>query len=82
VTADVTGAIADSFNYESYKEVLKGNADLLKGVVPSGHPYFDASIGNYTDDPAKAKAALDKTPWKNGGTRNAQVRVPASSFRR
>ena len=72
--------LAYSFNYESYKTVLKGNADLLKGVIPSGHPYFDPSVGNYTYDPAKAKAALDKTPWKNGGTSLDFVYVTGLDF--
>lgn len=55
------------FDYEGYKTVLKGYANILKGVIPEGHPYFDASVGNYKYDLNKAKEHLDKTPWKNGG---------------
>ncbi|MBI3733117.1 MAG: hypothetical protein HY259_06625 [Chloroflexi bacterium] len=59
--------LATAFDYEGYKATLKGYANILKGVIPDGHPYFDASIGNYKFDPVKAKEYLDKTPWKNGG---------------
>lgn len=59
--------LATAFDYEGYKAALKGNAKILNGVVPEGHPYFDPAVGNYKYDLTAAKAYLDKTPWKNGG---------------
>lgn len=59
--------LAYAFDYEGYKATLKGYAKILGGVVPEGHPYFDASVGNYKYDLNMAKSFLDKTPWKNGG---------------
>jgi peptide/nickel transport system substrate-binding protein len=72
--------MAYAFDYDAFKTVLKGFADILKGPVPVGHPYFDPSVGNYTHDLVKAKAALDKTPWKNGGISLDFVYVTGLSF--
>jgi peptide/nickel transport system substrate-binding protein len=69
-----------AFDYEAFKAVLAGYAEIMTGFVPSGVPYFDASAGGFTTDLDKAKEHLDKTPWANGGLTLDYIYVTGLSF--
>lgn len=59
--------LAYAFDYEGFLKAVNGYGKLLEGVIPSGVPYFDPSIGSYKTDLDKAKEYLSKTKWPNGG---------------
>jgi peptide/nickel transport system substrate-binding protein len=69
-----------AFDYEAFKAVLAGYAEIMTGFVPSGVPYYDASAGGFTTDLDRAREFLDKTPWKDGGITLDYVYVTGLSF--
>jgi peptide/nickel transport system substrate-binding protein len=78
--ADFRHFLAFAFDYEAFKQVVNGYAQILSGVIPQGIPYFDASVGGFKTDLDQAKAYLAKTPWANGGVTLDYVYVTGLSF--
>jgi peptide/nickel transport system substrate-binding protein len=72
--------LAYAFDYEAFKKVVAGYAEILTGVIPKGIAYFDPSVGGYTMDLNKAKEYLAKTPWANGGLTLDYVYVTGLTF--
>lgn len=72
--------LAYAFDYESFKKVVAGYAEILTGVIPKGIPYFDPSVGGFQTDLTKAREYLNKTPWANGGLTLDYVYVTGLSF--
>ncbi|OBZ17147.1 ABC transporter substrate-binding protein [Bacillus sp. FJAT-26390] len=57
-------AIAHALNRPLIVEqLLKGQAEIIDGGVPSSHPYFNKNIKNYDYDPEKAKQLLKEAGW-------------------
>ncbi|MCG7409266.1 ABC transporter substrate-binding protein [Paenibacillus sp. ACRRX] len=44
-------------------QLLKGQAEIIDGGIPSSHPYFNKSIKPYDFNPEKAKQLLQETGW-------------------
>ncbi|CAH1203681.1 Oligopeptide-binding protein AppA [Paenibacillus plantiphilus] len=44
-------------------QLLKGQAEIIDGGVPSSHPYFNKDIQPYEYDPEKAKQLLQEAGW-------------------
>jgi peptide/nickel transport system substrate-binding protein len=78
--ADFRRFLAYAFDYEAFKTVLAGYAEILNGFVPQGIPYYDAAVGGFTMDLDKAKEYLDKTPWADGGITLDFIYVTGLSF--
>ena len=78
--ADFRHFLAYAFDYEAFKQVVNGYAQILTGVIPQGIPYFDASVGGFKTDLDQAKQYLAKTPWANGGLTLDYVYVTGLSF--
>ncbi|MGI8553498.1 MAG: ABC transporter substrate-binding protein [Dehalococcoidia bacterium] len=69
-----------AFDYDGFKKIVNGYADILTGGMPKGIPYFDPSVGNYKTDLTQAKQFLTKTPWANGGLTLDYVYVTGLSY--
>ncbi|REK76965.1 ABC transporter substrate-binding protein [Paenibacillus paeoniae] len=60
----VRQAIAHALNRPQIVEkLLKGQAEIIDGGIPSKHPYFNATIKNYDYDPEKSKQLLKEANW-------------------
>ncbi|OWA37749.1 hypothetical protein B9G55_06810 [Saccharibacillus sp. O16] len=44
-------------------KLLKGNGEIVDGMLPSTHPFFDSSIQPYAYDPEGAKKLLEEAGW-------------------
>lgn len=44
-------------------QLLKGQAEIIDGGIPSSHPYFNKDIQPYEYDPEKAKQLLQEAGW-------------------
>lgn len=47
-------------------KLLKGNGEIVDGMLPSTHPFFDSSIEPYAYDPDGAKKLLEEAGWDFG----------------
>jgi peptide/nickel transport system substrate-binding protein len=45
------------------EQLLKGQAEIIDGGVPSSHPYFNKDVKPYAYDPEKAKQLLQEAGW-------------------
>lgn len=60
----VRQAIAHALNRPLIVEqLLKGQAEIIDGGIPSSHPYFNKDIKPYSYDPEKAKQLLQEAGW-------------------
>ncbi|MBA9086216.1 peptide/nickel transport system substrate-binding protein [Fontibacillus solani] len=60
----VRQAIAHALNRPLIVEqLLKGQAEIIDGGIPSSHPYFNKDIEPYNYDPEKAKKLLQEAGW-------------------
>lgn len=60
----VRQAIAHALNRPLIVEqLLKGQAEIIDGGIPSSHPYFNKDIANYDYDPEKSKQLLKEAGW-------------------
>ncbi|MFC4100254.1 ABC transporter substrate-binding protein [Paenibacillus xanthanilyticus] len=60
----VRQAIAYALNRQLIVEqLLKGQAEVIDGSVPSDNPYYNDKLTPYTYDPDKAKALLAESGW-------------------
>lgn len=65
----VRQAIAYALNRQQIVEqLLKGQAELIDGSIPSSNKYADTDIPKYTYDPAKAQALLQEAGWDSNQT--------------
>lgn len=49
-------------------QLLKGQAEVIDGSVPSDNPYYNKDIQLFTYDPDKAKALLKEAGWDSSKT--------------
>ncbi len=57
-----------SFNRQAFSDSQLGYVKMMTGPLPEGVPGYDPNLETqYTYDPEKARAALDLTPYKDGG---------------
>ncbi|GMK37297.1 ABC transporter substrate-binding protein [Paenibacillus sp. CCS19] len=74
----VRQAIAYALNRQLIVEqLLKGQADVIDGSVPSDNPYYNKDIQLVTYDPDKAKALLKEAGWDSNKT--LRFLVPAGN---
>lgn len=60
----VRQAIAYAMNRELIvDQLLKGQGDLVDGMLGKNHPYYNADIPQYSYDPNKAKELLKEAGW-------------------
>ncbi|MCM3174971.1 ABC transporter substrate-binding protein [Paenibacillus sp. MER 99-2] len=60
----VRQAVAYALNRQLIVEqLLKGQAEVIDGSVPSDNPYYDQDAAIYSYDPEKAKALLAEAGW-------------------
>jgi len=50
------------------EQLLKGQAEIIDGGIPSSHPYFNKNIANYDYNPEKAKELLKEANWDSKRT--------------
>jgi peptide/nickel transport system substrate-binding protein len=63
----VRQAIAYAMNRELIvDQLLKGQGDLVDGMLGKSHPYYNADIPQYPYDPKKAKQMLEEAGWDFG----------------
>jgi peptide/nickel transport system substrate-binding protein len=60
-------AITFAFPYEKLRSVFYQLAQTPNGFLPPGYPGYDASLPTFRQDFAKAKEALAKAGYPNGG---------------
>jgi len=57
-----------SFNRQAFADSQLGFVNAMTGPIPEGIPGYDPNAEpQYTYDPAAARAALDASPYKDGG---------------
>ena len=60
--------LAYSFNRKAFSDSQQGYVKLMTGPLPEGVVGYDPKLDpSYSYDPAKAKAFLDQTKYKDGG---------------
>jgi peptide/nickel transport system substrate-binding protein len=64
---NVRKALAHAYDYSAVPKIYAGHAEASKGPVAPPLPGFADKLPLYQYDLDKAKAALAKSPWPNGG---------------
>ncbi|MDR7079398.1 peptide/nickel transport system substrate-binding protein [Neobacillus niacini] len=60
----VRKALFYGINREMFvKQLLNGNGEIIHGVLPSAHPYYNKNIEPYPYDPEKAKQLFKEAGW-------------------
>ncbi|MBH5317601.1 ABC transporter substrate-binding protein [Paenibacillus sp. GSMTC-2017] len=71
-------AIAHALNRKLIVEqLLKGQAEIIDGGVPSSHPYFNKDVKPYEYNPEKAKELLKEAGWD--GSRKLTFIIPVGN---
>lgn len=60
----VREALFYGINREMFvKQLLNGNGEIIEGVLPGAHPYYNKKLETYSYDPEKAKQLFKEAGW-------------------